>query len=472
MHYFLFFFIILMSSKLHSQTILSNNGALIQVNSNALLSLNGDLLNQSTGLWDMAPQSTLYIKGTIVNNSTQQLTTGTGGNIILTGRQSSIGGNTPSRFYHLEIALNNDSLQLDTSIYIDGNLQMSSGYVDLNGQNIYLSAQSTLVNERNSSHIFGTSGTLKITRNLNAPTNLNIGGLGLQISSSANLGSTTIERGHQAQTHAGSLSISRYYNVMPSTASSSNMSIQFHYFDTEIIGHQEANLQLWQSTNQGNSWAILSGGTVNSSSNYLSIGGLPSNVQVTLGSPISTLPIQSLAFKAELVAPKKVCLHWSTITEINSAYFEIERSADGLSYHSIGRVDGAGTSYERHIYKSWDLAPLQGNNYYRLKQVFFDGTSNLSPIQQIYIESSSPTIQLYPNPVFNNQSVSVFTQAQGTYQLTLYDALGRLVFEKQWHNSYSNRVQTIHLPPLSAANYFYHIQHQQQSTQGKLILLD
>jgi len=70
---------------------------------------------------------------------------------------------------------------------------------------------------------------------------------------------------------------------------------------------------------------------------------------------------------------------------------------DGFEFHSIGRVAGAGTSKTRTLYEMIDPEPAQASNYYRLRQVDFDGKIWLS--KTILVTSDGlDDLAIYPNP--------------------------------------------------------------------------
>ena len=69
---------------------------------------------------------------------------------------------------------------------------------------------------------------------------------GLIITSAADLGSTTIKRGHQAQSIGGSNGVHRYYEVAPASNSGLNAEVQFQYLEAELNGIAEADLGFWR----------------------------------------------------------------------------------------------------------------------------------------------------------------------------------------------------------------------------------
>ncbi|NBG66046.1 T9SS type A sorting domain-containing protein [Acidiluteibacter ferrifornacis] len=133
------------------------------------------------------------------------------------------------------------------------------------------------------------------------------------------------------------------------------------------------------------------------------------------------LPVTWLNFYGEFTGYHNL-LKWTTISEINNDFFSIEKSKDGNSWEKIGIVSGHGNSTERINYQFTDFSPNYGENYYRLKQVDFDGKKDYSEV--IIVNSSFNSISsIYPNPA--NSSVTINTEAIEI--ITLLDALGRKI---------------------------------------------
>lgn len=123
-------------------------------------------------------------------------------------------------------------------------------------------------------------------------------------------------------------------------------------------------------------------------------GGAESPFYITGISGLTPLPITLVAFTAEL-KDRDVELFWETASQINNDFFVIERSDDGANWEMLSKVSGAGNSNELLSYLSYDYHPLKGINYYRLKQVDFDGNFSLSEIRTVY---NSNELTILPNP--------------------------------------------------------------------------
>jgi hypothetical protein len=98
----------------------------------------------------------------------------------------------------------------------------------------------------------------------------------------------------------------------------------------------------------------------------------PTNVCDGLKSIV--LPIQLIDFSGGTQGDRNI-LKWSTASETNNAYFSIWTSTDGIIYHELYQLPGAGTSTHTLSYAFHHVQPEPNINYYKLVQVDFDGES-------------------------------------------------------------------------------------------------
>ncbi|MTI22887.1 T9SS type A sorting domain-containing protein [Fulvivirga sp. RKSG066] len=123
-----------------------------------------------------------------------------------------------------------------------------------------------------------------------------------------------------------------------------------------------------------------------------------------IGIENNPLPVSWMTFDAEVVN-NQVELYWSTASELNNDYFEIERSLDGKFYEKIAKVEGSGTTTSVSNYQYTDARPHAGVNYYRLRQVDYDGQFEYSTIQKAIVYEG---LTLYPNPA--DQVLNIYTK--------------------------------------------------------------
>jgi hypothetical protein len=90
------------------------------------------------------------------------------------------------------------------------------------------------------------------------------------------------------------------------------------------------------------------------------------------------LPVTLVSFAGRL-ENNTIPLSWITASEQNAAYFEVERSANGIDFYTIGRVAAAGTSFSPRNYQFTDRQ-INDLNYYRLKMTDADGGYSRSDI--------------------------------------------------------------------------------------------
>jgi len=148
---------------------------------------------------------------------------------------------------------------------------------------------------------------------------------------------------------------------------------------------------------------------------------------------LNPLPIELLSFDAQKQDEQSVLVSWTTVTETDNDYFEVQRSTNGEDFEVIAIVDGAGTSTEILNYEQVDDGPSAGWNYYRLKQVDFDGASSLSETRQVWFDAAEvadASIDVWPNPVgqdFFNIALKGFDFESERSVIELRDLTGRPV---------------------------------------------
>lgn len=140
----------------------------------------------------------------------------------------------------------------------------------------------------------------------------------------------------------------------------------------------------------------------------------------------TVLPVELLKFDAKKIS-QKTHLSWSTASETNNAHFRIERGADGRVFTEIGRVAGAGTVRETREYAFIDERPLPGANFYRLRQVDFDGRFSFSPVRRVVVGQAAGAFLLYPSPASDFLQIQLAESADTDSAWEIFDAAGRQV---------------------------------------------
>jgi len=157
--------------------------------------------------------------------------------------------------------------------------------------------------------------------------------------------------------------------------------------------------------------------------------------QVAVFVPIdSPLPVELISFTGRKVENANE-LNWRTASEENNAGFEIEKSADGVTWEIIGWEAGRGTSNELNVYSFIDRLPFLGDNYYRLKQIDFDGQFEYSESINVRNVDELVIIDVSPNPSPGRVTVAVTNPSREKIQVTIFDSIGNVVWESEVLNN-------------------------------------
>lgn len=111
----------------------------------------------------------------------------------------------------------------------------------------------------------------------------------------------------------------------------------------------------------------------------------------------AALPVKMTAFELSRLNDN-VELKWTTESEENNDYFEIQHSEDGKEFFRIGNINGNGASSTIQRYQFIHENPINGLNYYRLKQVDFNEQFEYSDVESIIVFDGS-TLQIFPTIV-------------------------------------------------------------------------
>ena len=187
----------------------------------------------------------------------------------------------------------------------------------------------------------------------------------------------------------------------------------------------------------------------------------------------TVVPVELISFSAVIVE-NGIKLNWFTATETNNAGFAIERSLDGTNYSEIFFVGGNGTTTNRNVYTYLDKTARAGINYYRLKQIDFDGSYEYSQVAIVNLGVPDKFIldQNYPNPFNPTTRISFYVPQNSFVTLKIYDLLGTeistLVNEDRvagYHKIEFDATQ------LSSGIYFYKLSAGNFSDMKKMTVL-
>jgi hypothetical protein len=178
-------------------------------------------------------------------------------------------------------------------------------------------------------------------------------------------------------------------------------------------------------------------------------GTLDSSFSYVTLFPMAALPVSLLSFTGQY-ANNLVTLNWSTAQEQQNKAFEVQYSADGYAFETIGTVPGKINSNSLNHYVFNTAHYHDGKNFYRLKQIDVDGRSSLSSIVTILF-SQQTVISLAPNPASTRLNLSVNQPVSGKLQFTLTTMTGQQVWATTLAGNSSNTI--VNLPALTKGVY-------------------
>lgn len=191
------------------------------------------------------------------------------------------------------------------------------------------------------------------------------------------------------------------------------------------------------------------------------------------------VPVELSSFSAAYINGS-VKLNWTTSSELNNSGFEIQRSvydADAPGnriWLTKGFIQGKGTTTELNTYSFIDTEPITGKNYYRLKQIDFDGTFTYSNETEIDVHGVTEFAleQNYPNP-FNPSTIISWQSPVDSWQiLKVFDVLGNEIRTLINEHKPAGRHQAeFNAEGLSSGVYFYTIRSGSFLQTKKMILL-
>lgn len=143
------------------------------------------------------------------------------------------------------------------------------------------------------------------------------------------------------------------------------------------------------------------------------------------------LPVEFSHFRANSKSGQ-VELDWGTSSESNNKGFEVQHSTDARQWQVLEFIEGVGTTSNQQNYGYWHDKPAPGVNYYRLRQVDYDGAFDFSDM----VSAQLPLVQeldVYPNPTPGEIRLIIPEEAfQQEMDVEVHNAQGQLLWQTQF----------------------------------------
>jgi hypothetical protein len=433
-----------------AQSVLTNNGGTLFVNTGGTLQVNGHLSQTGTALLRTPGTTTVRgnvasATGTTLDLSTGLLdvtgnisaatgtTTATTGTLRLAGPTNqtvSLNGGTVGQLLVNKTTAGGTRLDLPTDLVAATGVTLTAGLVRTAANaTLVLPAGATLTGEGSGQYV---QGNLRVSRTVTGTAPVDFGNGLVLDPAGQNLGTATATRTAGLQTAgvsygqnlAGSTKgIDRVWRVAATQAPTAPVTVTLRWPADDDNGFVPGtNARLWRAAQPNGPWnaegqpASASARSFTASTSQLGV--------LTVSNVGQPLPVELLEFTAE-AADGAALLRWATASEKNSAYFAVEASSNGRDFREISRQAAQGTSPQRHAYRFTDanLARYTATQvYYRLRQADLDGTFSYSPVRTVTVGPAQ--LALFPNPAHGTATLIGAVPGQ---LVQVFDALGRPV---------------------------------------------
>lgn len=166
-------------------------------------------------------------------------------------------------------------------------------------------------------------------------------------------------------------------------------------------------------------------------------------------------------------------LNWTTVTEINTDRFEIERSFDGISFSNVGNKAAAGNSTDQRNYQFADpIGSLSAAViYYRIRTVDQDGKVSYSNIVALRVGGTVKGFNVYPNPFVNDLRIELNAAKAGAVTVRISNAAGQMVYNRSSMVQKGNNVLVIasELSALQRGIYFIELISEDGKQSQKIL---
>jgi uncharacterized repeat protein (TIGR01451 family) len=193
-----------------------------------------------------------------------------------------------------------------------------------------------------------------------------------------------------------------YYTVNSTASSPGQYVISLDFSEIALTESAWNDAKVLKRTNASSNWEDITSKVITRKSDgllgKLIITNLNSFSEFAIGSTETVLPLTWLDFSATAI-DASVKLRWQTVNESTTKDFIVQHSNNGVAWNEVGNITAAGNSNSIRTYGFTHNDPINGDNFYRLKQRDLDGNFSFSKIKKVRFAIKDGTISLLGNPV-------------------------------------------------------------------------
>ena len=395
-------------------------------------------INSGSSLSMGSMGASLTVLGNITNSGTLTLSTAVGGDLFIGGNLSNSGTlnhntrlikfngsgqqtlSSPLNVDYFEVN-NAAGIILNASLTVGVNFNLANGVIDLQGGSITVSSGGSITGGSSSSYV-KTSGTHGLVQAVGGSAVIfPVGNSSYNPLTISNTGTTDnftviVEDQVLADGTTGPAqtanAIGRSWNISEATPGGSDATITVQWSSSDELTGFDPTACFISHYHQAPGWSSEGwkpGATVDvshSDPRTITLSNLSSFSPFGVGSAGSPLPVELQSFHV-VEKGNLPSLEWVTLSEINSAHFEVQTSIDAKEWKAIHKESAAGNSNQERIYRFVDeYSSINDFIYYRLKQVDLDGSFTYTNVVKYEQEKEYNQVKVFPNPtkgVFNLQ---------------------------------------------------------------------
>ena len=418
--------LLLFCAYLNAQLAFTNSGNL-QIHAGASVTGFGNFTNTATG--GLINNGNFYLKGNITNDQSS-MSAGTGAAVLNGTSAQTINGSQPFKTYNLTTN-NTAGITLNNNLSIAGAHTFSNGIIATSVTPNYLiyEAGSSYSGDADSRHVSGWVKKIGST-NFSFP-----------------VGNGTVLRKTTLENLSGSLEFDCKYGAPTNNATNALPPLLLidaneYWTINRVTGSGSAQVHLnWDNSKvaypyyiltairvayyTGGMWTDVGG---SATGNVTTTGDITSNAVSSFGDFTFGSNDYYLSLKLNISAQRKQgfnLVEWQTINETNTAYFEIERSANTTTFYKIGTAASFNTSSAKYSFK--DVQPLRGTSWYRIKNVDKDGKIKYSGVVAVTNTESNKSFYVVNNPAYNVIYLSASDIYNGAYEYYISNTAGQLI---------------------------------------------
>lgn len=171
----------------------------------------------------------------------------------------------------------------------------------------------------------------------------------------------------------------------------------------------------------------------------------------------SALPVKVQNVAARWLSKGYAALSWTTLNEVNNAYFSVAVSDDNQRFTHVGQVYSKNSNSQEKQQYSLDFPnDISGISYISLSQTDFDGTVQHLGTVKLLAANTSNALALSPNPASNNMEVTIGLDEVGIALFTIVDMNGKQIKNGSIIGQ-GLAVQTIDVSELPNGTYIFQV---------------